>query len=173
MLRIVAALLFFVALTIPAYSQEPSDRLSPVTHWYHSYEAKPTKTAKVSKNHVRHVRRGYERSVPTVVVQSGPPSGCPSRAWCGCWLAKHLGLNDRALWLAREWARIGSAAAGPAPGVVAVWPHHVGIVRRVTGPGRAVILSGNDGRAVRERERSTRGVIAWRYVSQRFAEALP
>jgi hypothetical protein len=32
----------------------------------------------------------------------------------------------------------------------------------VHGPGRIVLLSGNDGGAVRQRERSSRGVIAWR-----------
>lgn len=102
----------------------------------------------------------------------GRPPGCPYRAWCGCYLSKHLGLNDRSLWLARNWARIGSAASGPAPGVVVVWPHHVGLIRSVTGPGRAVVLSGNDGRAVRERERSLRGVIAYRHVGARYAALL-
>lgn len=98
------------------------------------------------------------------------PAGCPARAWCGCWLALHTyGKHVRGLWLARSWARIGRPASGPAPGVIAVYARgrrggHVGIVRRVIGPGRIVLLSGNDGRAVRERERSTRGVIAWRRI---------
>lgn len=100
---------------------------------------------------------------------SGRPAQCPPRAWCGCWLAQHLGLGDRALWLARNWSRIGSPAHGPAPGVIAVWPHHVGQVTGVPGPGRIVLLSGNDGRAVRERERSSRGVIAWRWIGGRWA----
>lgn len=84
------------------------------------------------------------------------------RAWCGWWLSRHLGLNDRRLWLAREWASIGRPAHGPAPGVIAVFRHHVGLVMAVHGPGRIVLLSGNDGGAVRQRERSSRGVIAWR-----------
>lgn len=96
------------------------------------------------------------------------PAGCP-RAWCGCWLALHqYGRHVRSLWLARAWARVGRPAAGPAPGVIAVFKRgrggHVGIVTRVTGPGMIVLLSGNDGRAVRERERSTRGVIAYRVL---------
>lgn len=94
---------------------------------------------------------------------SGRPAGCPARAWCGCFLALHVfRRNVRSLWLARAWAGVGRAAHGPAPGVIAVYRHHVGIVRRVVGPGRIVMLSGNDSRAVRERERSTRGIIAWR-----------
>jgi hypothetical protein len=95
------------------------------------------------------------------VAGAGRPAGCP-RAWCGCWLSIHLGIEDRALWLARNWARVGRPAPGPAPGVIAVWRHHVGRVVAVPRPGIIVLLSGNDGHAVRERERPTRGVIAWR-----------
>ena len=102
-------------------------------------------------------------------VKAGSPHGCPKRAWCGCWLAKHLGLHDRKLWLARNWARIGSPAPGPAPGVVAVWRHHVGVVTGVPGPGRIELLSGNDGNRVRKRVRPSRGVIAWRYVGWQAA----
>lgn len=91
------------------------------------------------------------------------------RAWCGWWLAKHFGLNDRRLWRAIAWAHVGSAASGPAPGVIAVWRHHVGVVTGVPGPGRIVLLSGNDGHAVRERERSSRGVVAWRIFNWHLA----
>lgn len=93
-------------------------------------------------------------------------------AWCGWYMAQRLGITGklaRNLWVARNWARYGSPAHGPSPGVIVVWPHHVGQVTGVPGPGRIIVLSGNDGHAVRERERSTRGVIAWRYVGSRFA----
>ena len=85
------------------------------------------------------------------------------RAWCGWWLRHQLGVADRAFNLARKWAGIGTAAHGPAAGVIAVWPHHVGLVTGVPGPGRIVLKSGNDGHQVRERERSTRGIIAYRW----------
>lgn len=91
------------------------------------------------------------------------------RAWCGWQLRQWLGVADRAYNLARNWAHFGSRASGPAPGVIAVYPHHVGIVVSVPGPGRMVMKSGNDGHAVRTRERSTRGVIAWRLPPQRYA----
>jgi hypothetical protein len=42
--------------------------------------------------------------------------------WCGIWLGQHLGKLDRKLWIARNWAREGSNAGGPAHGVVVVWP---------------------------------------------------
>lgn len=83
--------------------------------------------------------------------------------WCGWWLGRHLGLNDRALWLARNWARVGSRAAGPCVGCIVVWRNHVGIVKAVDGR-RIRVLSGNDGGAVRERWHSASGVIAWREI---------
>ena len=52
------------------------------------------------------------------------------------------------------------------PGMVAVFARgrgsggHVGRIVAVPGPGRVVMISGNDGRAVRTRERSTKGLIA-------------
>lgn len=74
-----------------------------------------------------------------------------------------MGVADRSYNLARRWASWGTPAHGPSAGVIAVWPHHVGIVTSVPGPGRIVLKSGNDGHAVRERERSTRGIIAYRW----------
>jgi hypothetical protein len=97
-------------------------------------------------------------------VQIGRPAACAGIPWCGCWLRLHLGIGDARLNLARAWAEIGSPAPGPAPGVIAVWRHHVGKITATLGNGRIRLLSGNDGHAVRERERSTRGIIAYRYV---------
>lgn len=97
----------------------------------------------------------------------GRPARCPHIAWCGCWMAEYLGIRDhklwRDLWVARNWAKYGRPAPGPAPGVIAVYPHHVGKVTAVPKPGVIEMLSGNDGRQVRQRQRSIKGVIAWRY----------
>lgn len=104
-------------------------------------------------------------------VVGGRPAGCPRRQWCGCWLAlRKYGKHVRRLWLARNWAQHGRPAAGPAPGVIAVYARggrggHVGIVTRVIDRNTVVLLSGNDGRKVRKRRWPTRGVIAWRWVS--------
>jgi hypothetical protein len=72
-------------------------------------------------------------------------------------------MADRSLWLARNWANVGSNAGQPAVGVVVVWRHHVGII---TGRSEAgwIVKSGNDGRAVRERVRSVERAIAFRRV---------
>jgi hypothetical protein len=94
---------------------------------------------------------------------SGRPAACPPRAWCGCFLAHYLGISKPGLWRARQWAYEGNAAGGPQPGAVVVWPHHVGLIRAVEG-NKILVLSGNDGHAVRVRWRSTSGVIAYRQL---------
>lgn len=91
------------------------------------------------------------------------PAHCPARNWCGCFLASYLGKPDRSLWLARNWARVGSNAGGPAVGAIVVWRHHVGIITGRSGSGW-IVKSGNDGRAVRERVRSLAGAIAFRWL---------
>jgi hypothetical protein len=89
-------------------------------------------------------------------------TGRPSR-WCGWWLAQHLGNPDRRLWLARNWASVGSNAGGPGIGVVVVWRNHVGIITGRAGS-QWVVKSGNDGNAVRERPRSIANAVAFRHV---------
>lgn len=83
--------------------------------------------------------------------------------WCGLWMSQHVyGRSIRPLWIARNWARVGRPAHGPAPGVIGVQRHHVFRVVSVAGPGLVLAISGNDGNRVRTRIRSTRRVIAWR-----------
>lgn len=95
---------------------------------------------------------------------SGRPMGCPARAWCGCFLSHDLGIHRRDLWVARNWAKIGVPAGGPVAGAIVVWRHHVGVIKRVTSKGKAIVRSGNDGGRVRERERSISGAIAFRVL---------
>jgi len=111
-----------------------------------------------------HHRYGYRanriaRRNGVRVARSG---GRPS-AWCGWWLGNHLGMNKRDLWLARNWASVGSKAGGPGIGVVVVWRHHVGVITGRSGS-RWIVKSGNDGNRVRERVRSISGAIAFRHV---------
>lgn len=115
--------------------------------------------------HRERAERAY--AVAGRTIASGRPAGCPP-LWCGCYLAKRLGLDDRSLWLARNWPRDKRFRRIPRPvaGAIAVFARgkrggHVGIVTAIPAPNRIVLLSGNDGGAVRERERSTAGIIAW------------
>jgi len=81
------------------------------------------------------------------------------RAWCGWWLRRQVGRDPGpAFNRARTWAK-GGHAARPGPGVVVVWPHHVGLITGRAAGGRWMIRSGNDGHAVRERPRSLAGAI--------------
>jgi hypothetical protein len=89
-------------------------------------------------------------------------SGRPA-AWCGWWLGQHLGMSNRNLWLARNWASVGSNAGRPDVGVVVVWRHHVGIITGREGSGW-IVKSGNDGHTVRERVRSISGAIGFRRI---------
>lgn len=96
------------------------------------------------------------------------PTGWRSR-WCG----KMLDMALRATGhppgsnLAKAYAKYGRPAAGPAPGVIGIVPRkgggHVFVVTAVLSDRAVLAISGNDGGRVRERERSTRGVIAWRW----------
>jgi hypothetical protein len=115
----------------------------------------------------RHPRRAVRFATtvangPQTAVYGGRPAGAP-RAWCGFWLARHLGIGDRSLWLARNWAGVGRSAGGPRVGAIVVWRHHVGMITGQAG-GKWVVKSGNDGRAVRERPRSIAGAIAFRVL---------
>lgn len=85
------------------------------------------------------------------------------RAWCGWWLGRQLGMLSRTLWLARNWIHVGTATTKQA-GAIVVWRHHVGKITAVRADGAIRVLSGNDGRAVRDRWRSARGVIAYRML---------
>lgn len=84
------------------------------------------------------------------------------REWCGWYMRQLKGVADRAFNLAAKWVQFGRPARGPAPGVIVVWRHHVGEDHGPCGNGERLILSGNDGHAVRERCRSLAGVIALR-----------
>lgn len=152
-LRLISAAAFLFALSLSANAQD--------VHGFGN-NAQPAFTGKQVKSIKVHMRRvsaaHYRRHGYKKIVSDPRP-----HAWCGWWLRQQLGVADRAYNLARKWAGIGTPAHGPAVGVIAVWPHHVGLVTGVPGPGRIILKSGNDSRAVRERERSTRGIIAYRW----------
>jgi uncharacterized protein (TIGR02594 family) len=93
------------------------------------------------------------------------PTG-QSRAWCAVFanmVLKRTGFHGTGSAAAVSFARYGRPAAGPAPGVIAVWPHHVGFVVGSGGPGRIRVVSGNHNHRVEESTYSTRSVLAFRY----------
>jgi hypothetical protein len=85
------------------------------------------------------------------------------QAWCGWYMRQVEHVADPSYNRAAHWAHYGQPAFAPAPGVIVVWPHHVGIIRG--GPDNAgdwLVESGNDSNSVRTRFQSLRGAIALR-----------
>lgn len=91
----------------------------------------------------------------------------PAR-WCGWYARHHLVPADPGprFNAACAWRDYGTAASGPAVGVLVIWcsKHHRHVGKIVGGePGQWIIKSGNDGGRVRERLRSVRGAAAFRW----------
>ncbi len=154
-------------------TQYDGDRIS-------ARQTQPALRTVLVQRKVKHHRRHYRKPAPGYIARQRAPvvrqialdegwhrpagragHGRP-RAWCGWWLGHHLGIPLRSLWLARNWASVGTPAQ-PAPGVVVVWRHHVGIITGHSAKGW-IVKSGNDGHRVRERPRSVAGAIAFRRV---------
>ena len=118
-------------------------------------------TAAQARHHHHHYRMAYSASQEAIGAVSDPRP----HAWCGWWLRHELGVADRSYNLARNWVHFGSSAGGPAVGTIVVWYHHVGLITARATNGW-VIRSGNDNHAVRERERSVSGAIAFRWAGR-------
>ena len=91
----------------------------------------------------------------------GSMGGRPA-AWCGWEMRRLVGADPGPAYnLARNWAHWGRPGAAGV-GAVVVWPNHVG---RIVGgsPGHWKLESGNDGHALRTRERPIGGAIAIRW----------
>lgn len=164
MKRLVAVLALFVAaLVFTQTSAQARGHHKKQSH-YGAHHAKRShvaiRTHRYRATSYRSARRHIARAPR--VAGSGRVAGRPGR-WCGWWLGNHLGMQKRELWLARNWAKVGSNAGQPGIGVVVVWRNHVGVITGRTASGW-IVKSGNDGNAVRERVRSISGAIAFRHV---------
>ena len=95
-----------------------------------------------------------------------------ARLWCGNFMRlvsrQATGQDFRDGNLARNWARVGTPASGPAVGVIAIYSRgktggHVGIITGFDARGRPILLSGNSaGRRVAEHAYPRRA-IAYRW----------
>ncbi len=148
-----------LGLSLLAFATAPEARAASIFGFGHAETASPAVHARHSSRQFATRARHDRLSRRAAVRVSGRP-----RAWCGWWLGRHLGLYDRSLWLARNWAHVGSPTHAR-PGAVVVWLGHVGKVTAVAG-NKIRVLSGNSGRnhAVTNHWRSMRGVIAFRSV---------
>lgn len=76
-------------------------------------------------------------------------------------MRQRKGVADRKFNLAHNWMRWGSPTQ-PRAGAVVVWRSHVGEIVSYQGGCTAVVHSGNDGGAVRTRERNICNAIGFR-----------
>lgn len=92
-------------------------------------------------------------------IIGGRPQGCPFR-YCGCGLAKFLGINDKRLWKAWNWAKLFPRRATPAPGLAAVRHGHVMYIQAAVGNGQWLVRDYNSGGGLsRLHVRSVRGFV--------------
>ncbi len=92
-------------------------------------------------------------------IIGGRPAGCPYR-YCGCGLRKYLGIADKRLNLAWNWARLFPRVGGPGPGVAAVRSGHVMYIERSVGNGQWLVRDYNSGGGLsRLHVRSVRGYV--------------
>jgi len=89
-------------------------------------------------------RAGVVTTVDEGTVIGARPADCP-HAYCGCGLRKYLGLSDKRLNLARNWARLFPRASGPAAGVAAVRSGHVMLIESSAGDGQWLVRDYNSG----------------------------
>jgi uncharacterized protein (TIGR02594 family) len=116
--------------------------------------------------HARADDAGPTRVLPVAQRYRGTNPTGQSRAWCAIFanmVLARAGFRGTDSAAAISFARYGRPASGPAPGVIAVWPHHVGFVVGSAEPGRIRVVSGNHNRLVEESTYSTRSVMAFRY----------
>ena len=90
------------------------------------------------------VRRGVVYTVDEGRIIGGRPPDCP-RSYCGCGLRKYLGLTDKRLNLARNWARLFPRVSGPRAGVAAVRRGHVMYIESSAGDGQWLVRDYNSG----------------------------
>jgi hypothetical protein len=99
------------------------------------------------------------RMVDAGTIIGGRPADCP-RAYCGCGLRKYLGLSDKRLNLASNWARLFPRAPGPRAGLAAVRNHHVMYIEGSAGNGQWLVRDYNSGGGLsRLHVRDVRGYI--------------
>ena len=111
--------------------------------------------------------RAYAMADAAQII-GGRPSDCP-HSYCGCGLRKYLGLEDKRLNLASNWARLFPREAGPRAGLAAVRSGHVMYIEGSAGNGQWLVRDYNSGGGLsRVHVRDVRGYV---FVNPRTALA--
>lgn len=93
---------------------------------------------------VKAVRYSRTDSNGNTEIIGGRPEGCPHR-YCGCGLRKYLGIADKRLDLAWNWAKLFPREPGPRAGLAAVRHGHVMYIEASAGDGQWLIRDYNSG----------------------------
>lgn len=102
--------------------------------------------------------RALAREAGGTIIIGGRPAGCPRR-YCGCALRLYLGIDDKRLDLAANWARL-FPRAHPGPGKAVVWGGHVALIEEMIDAGTARLRDYNSGGGLsRIHTRSIAGAI--------------
>jgi len=102
--------------------------------------------------------RGYAMADAAQII-GRRPSDCP-HAYCGCGLRKYLGLEDKRLNLASNWARLFPRESGPRAGLAAVRSGHVMYIEGSAGNGQWLVRDYNSGGGLsRMHVRDVRGYV--------------
>lgn len=102
--------------------------------------------------------RAYAMADAARIIGSRP-SDCPHR-YCGCGLRKYLGLEDKRLNLASNWARLFPRESGPRAGLAAVRSGHVMYIEGPAGNGQWLVRDYNSGGGLsRVHVRDVRGYV--------------
>ena len=155
-----STLLATAAVSLSLTATEASAHSVHQHHVYHHHRWHHASYRRSPAHH--HYKEGFYGSNVAAARARGMP-------WCGAEMADELGIHGqqgRELWLARNWAHVGTPTSAHI-GAVVVWPHHVG---RIVGQesGQWIVRSGNEGGRVRSQTRSLAGAIAIRDVGGSF-----
>ncbi len=133
----------------------------PAGDWLSAAFQKPepvaTRTGKRGTANRGATGRGASSGGETRSTPSSSGVGPRPSAWCGWYMRTRRGGGPE-MNLAWNWSRYGSPAS-PQVGAVVVWRHHVGEIVGKSANGQWIVLSGNDGGAVRSRPRSIAGAV--------------
>ena len=132
MIKFLVAAISLIAFSFPAQARHH--------HRYHHHYRNIDQTPVIASQHehqkpLRSPRVRYSRHTHRRIASGfngaflSHPAGCPRIAFCGCGAAVEVfGAAKRSLWLAAAWFHFPHTS--PAPGMVAVRPHHVFVLRQ-------------------------------------------
>lgn len=155
-LYVAAAIVAFIGFAILVIGQAKAEAADPR---YPFLVERSAITHQVSaRRHVERTRIVDANGTGTQII-GGRPAGCPHR-YCGCGLARYLGLDDKRLNLAWNWAKLFPREHSPRPGLAAVRRGHVMYIEASVGSGQFLIRDYNSGGGLsRLHVRDVRGYV--------------